>query len=106
MDGNKDESERCFAIAQRCIAAGHTEKAIKFLRKAERLYPSKKAQGTFLGLFFGDNVKLAEFAISKAIQSSLLNSAPSSFGEIDQHWIEMKIRILTYIYCLVSKQES
>ena len=106
MDGNKDESERCFAIAQRCIAAEHTEKAIKFLRKAERLYPSKKAQGTFLGLFLGDNVKLAKFAIYKAIQTSLLNSAPPSFGEIDQHWIEMKIRILTYIDCLVSKKEN
>lgn len=46
MDGNKDESDRCFAIAQRCIAAGDTGKAVKFLRKAERLFPSKKAQGT------------------------------------------------------------
>lgn len=45
MDGNKDESDRCFAIAQRCVAAGNYEKAIKFLNKAERLYPSKKAQG-------------------------------------------------------------
>ncbi|KAK7112523.1 dnaJ homolog subfamily B member 14-like [Littorina saxatilis] len=44
MDGNKDESDRCFAIAQRCVAAGNYEKAIKFLNKAERLYPSKKAQ--------------------------------------------------------------
>ncbi|KAL8616929.1 hypothetical protein ACOMHN_041848 [Nucella lapillus] len=44
MDGNKDESERCIAIAQRCIADGKVEKAIKFLHKAERLYPSEKAQ--------------------------------------------------------------
>ncbi|XP_076459161.1 dnaJ homolog subfamily B member 14-like [Babylonia areolata] len=45
MDGNKDESERCIAIAQRCIAAGEIEKAVKFLKKADRLYPSEKAKG-------------------------------------------------------------
>ena len=45
MDGNKDESDRCFEIAKRCIAAGQIEKAVKFLKKAERLYPSQKAKG-------------------------------------------------------------
>ncbi|XP_076441670.1 dnaJ homolog subfamily B member 14-like [Babylonia areolata] len=44
MDGNKDESDRCYAIALRCVAAGNIEKAIRFLKKAERLYPSDKAQ--------------------------------------------------------------
>ncbi|KAL8616939.1 hypothetical protein ACOMHN_041857 [Nucella lapillus] len=44
MDGDKNESERCIAIAQRCIADGKVKKAIKFLHKAERLYPSEKAQ--------------------------------------------------------------
>ncbi|KAK7506214.1 hypothetical protein BaRGS_00002326 [Batillaria attramentaria] len=44
MDGNKDESERCFSIAMRCIAAGDSEKAMRFLRKAERLFPSEKAK--------------------------------------------------------------
>nr|XP_006822895.1 PREDICTED: dnaJ homolog subfamily B member 12-like [Saccoglossus kowalevskii] len=44
MDGNKDESERCIEIAQQYIASGNCEKAIKFLQKADRLYPSKKAK--------------------------------------------------------------
>ncbi|XP_070545453.1 dnaJ homolog subfamily B member 14-like [Ptychodera flava] len=44
MDGNKDESERCIEIAQKCIAQGLREKAVKFLQKAERLYPSKRAK--------------------------------------------------------------
>ncbi|PVD37526.1 hypothetical protein C0Q70_00120 [Pomacea canaliculata] len=43
MDGNKDESERCIGIAVQSIAAGNTDKAIKFLKKAQRLFPSKKA---------------------------------------------------------------
>lgn len=45
MDGNKDESERCISLAQKCLAAGDTSKALKFLNKAEKLYPSQKAKG-------------------------------------------------------------
>ncbi|CAL1527453.1 unnamed protein product [Lymnaea stagnalis] len=43
MDGNKDESERCLNIAVGYIASGQKEKATKFLIKAQKLYPSKKA---------------------------------------------------------------
>ena len=45
MEGNKDESERCISIAQRLIADGDKDKALKFLNKAEKLYPSVKAKG-------------------------------------------------------------
>ncbi|XP_046364977.1 dnaJ homolog subfamily B member 14-like [Haliotis rufescens] len=44
MDGNKDESIRCVNIAQKYIAVGENEKAIKFLNKALRLYPLEKAK--------------------------------------------------------------
>jgi DnaJ family protein B protein 12 len=44
MDGNKDESERCIQIAERRIRDGDFEQAIKFLRKADKLYPSIAAQ--------------------------------------------------------------
>ncbi|KAH7932091.1 hypothetical protein HPB51_029508 [Rhipicephalus microplus] len=44
MEGNKEESKRCIQLAQIYIAQGHKEKALKFLRKAEHLYPSKLAK--------------------------------------------------------------
>ncbi|XP_060586084.1 dnaJ homolog subfamily B member 12-like isoform X1 [Ruditapes philippinarum] len=44
MEGNRDESEKCISIAQKCINAGAYEKALKFLNKAERLYPTQKAK--------------------------------------------------------------
>ncbi|XP_035217586.1 dnaJ homolog subfamily B member 14-like [Stegodyphus dumicola] len=44
MDGNKDESERCISIAQKYINEGDRSKALKFLYKAERLYPSQRAK--------------------------------------------------------------
>lgn len=47
MDGNKDDAEKCVRIAERCIRAGDKEKALKFLNKAERLYPSDRAKGKF-----------------------------------------------------------
>lgn len=88
MDGNKDESARCVAIAQRAIDAGNIEKAVKFLRKAERLYPSKKAQGTFLGLFLGSEVTRLKLAISQRIYSSShrIQRRPA-FWEIPKYWI-------------------
>ena len=45
MEGNRDESERCMKLAEDYIKLGLTEKAKKFLHKAERLYPSKQAKG-------------------------------------------------------------
>lgn len=46
MDGNKDESNRCINIALNAAKAGDFQKALKFLRKADSLYPSQKAKGT------------------------------------------------------------
>jgi len=48
MEGNRDESERCMKLAEDYIKLGLTEKAKKFIHKAERLYPSKKAKGVFV----------------------------------------------------------
>ncbi|KAH9361559.1 hypothetical protein HPB48_001436 [Haemaphysalis longicornis] len=50
MEGNKEESKRCIQLAQSYIAQGHKEKALKFLRKAEHLYPSKLAKACLAGM--------------------------------------------------------
>ena len=44
MEGNKDESERCISLAIQYSKQGDDEKALKFLNKAERLYPTQKAK--------------------------------------------------------------
>lgn len=44
MDSNKDECNRCIAIARRSIAEGNSDKARKFLEKAERLFPTHQAK--------------------------------------------------------------
>ncbi|EEC05135.1 molecular chaperone, putative [Ixodes scapularis] len=44
MEGNKEESKRCIELAQLFISQGQKEKALKFLHKAEHLYPSKLAK--------------------------------------------------------------
>ena len=46
MEGNRGESDRCVKLAEDYIKLGLSEKAKKFLHKAERLYPTKKAKGT------------------------------------------------------------
>jgi len=45
MEGNRDESDRCINLAEDYIKRGLNDKAKKFLHKAERLYPSKRAKG-------------------------------------------------------------
>jgi len=44
MESNKDEADKCLELALRFIRQGQKEKAEKFVRKAERLYPSSRIQ--------------------------------------------------------------
>ncbi|KAK7930512.1 hypothetical protein WMY93_006907 [Mugilogobius chulae] len=44
MEGNRDEAEKCIKIATRALDAGDKEKALKFLNKAEKLYPTDRAK--------------------------------------------------------------
>ncbi|XP_059197603.1 dnaJ homolog subfamily B member 14 [Centropristis striata] len=44
MEGNRDEAEKCINIATRSLKAGDKEKALKFLIKAEKLYPTDRAK--------------------------------------------------------------
>lgn len=46
MESNRDEAERCIEIAVTALRQSKLEKAEKFLRKAENLYPTQKAKGT------------------------------------------------------------
>lgn len=44
MEGNRDEAEKCIHIATKALEAGDKEKALRFLNKAEKLYPTDKAK--------------------------------------------------------------
>ncbi|CAL9699285.1 unnamed protein product [Knipowitschia caucasica] len=44
MEVNRDEAERCIAIAARALALDQPEKALRFLEKAQRLFPTEKAR--------------------------------------------------------------
>lgn len=44
MEGNRDEAEKCIKIAKTAIEAGDNDKALKFLNKAEKLYPTDRAK--------------------------------------------------------------
>lgn len=45
MEGNRDEAEKCIHIATKALEAGDKEKALRFLNKAEKLYPTDRAKG-------------------------------------------------------------
>lgn len=45
MEGNKDDAAKCLKLAEKFIASGNRDKALKFLAKSIKLYPTKKAEG-------------------------------------------------------------
>ena len=46
MEGNKDEAMKCCHLAEKFIRAGYHEKALKFLNKSKKLFPTEKAEGS------------------------------------------------------------
>jgi hypothetical protein len=48
MDANKLDSEKCIKIAQDALRNGDFQKALKFLEKSEKLYPTEIAKGRSL----------------------------------------------------------
>lgn len=41
MEGNKDESKRCMAIAEQALSRKDFNKAVKFAQKADQLYSTE-----------------------------------------------------------------
>lgn len=92
MEGNKDEAERCTELAERYVREKRFDEAEKFLRKAQRLYPTKKAEGERdmirsllclgspgMGFFFGGG-REREFVFSAKILVSLVARVLFFFG--------------------------
>lgn len=50
MDGNKDEAERCMELAERYLREKKYDEAEKFIRKAQKLYPTKKVEDVLAGV--------------------------------------------------------
>lgn len=45
MEGNRDEAEKCIEIAREALEAANRERALRFLHKAQKLYPTETARG-------------------------------------------------------------
>ncbi|XP_035179948.1 dnaJ homolog subfamily B member 14 isoform X1 [Oxyura jamaicensis] len=44
MEGNRDEAEKCIGIAREALEAGNRDRALRFLGKAQKLYPTDTAR--------------------------------------------------------------
>lgn len=51
MESNRDEADKCIDIAASSLRDGKLDKAEKFLKKAENLFPSQRAKGILCSLF-------------------------------------------------------
>ncbi|XP_039614130.1 dnaJ homolog subfamily B member 14 [Polypterus senegalus] len=86
MEGNRDEAEKCINIARNALEAGDRDKALKFLNKAQKLFPTDTAKvlldaltsnGTSAGN--GPRCRKAEESCNgKKSKSETDNATPSS----------------------------
>ena len=44
MESNRDEADKCLELAMKYVRQGNKEKAERFVRKAEKLFPSRRIQ--------------------------------------------------------------
>ncbi|XP_006133850.3 dnaJ homolog subfamily B member 14 [Pelodiscus sinensis] len=44
MEGNRDEAEKCIEIAREALEAANRDRALRFLHKAQKLYPTETAR--------------------------------------------------------------
>ncbi len=51
MDSNKDDAARCVEIGEAAFKQGDYNKALKFLGKAQKLYPSQKVRDLIYAVF-------------------------------------------------------
>lgn len=64
MEGNRDEAEKCIHIATKSLEAGDKEKALRFLNKAEKLYPTDKAKSKVTNVSVFSRSGLTELSAS------------------------------------------
>lgn len=64
MEGNRDEAEKCIHIATIALEDGDKEKALRFLNKAEKLYPTDKAKSKVTNVSVFSRSGLTELSVS------------------------------------------
>ena len=77
MEGNRDESEKCLRLATKYLKLGDKDKAIKFLNKAEKLYPSQHAKGMFVLISLRRGILRNLASIPKFSPSEVLSDSVS-----------------------------
>lgn len=66
MEGNRDEAEKCLKLATKALEDGNKDTALKFLNKAEKLYPTEDAKGIIHLSFTNGNVNVNVTRASQA----------------------------------------
>lgn len=89
MDGNKDEADKCIEIAEKCVREGNRDKAVRFLEKAERLFPTPRAKGKPLNLLYSNRFDVA------SCKAKILNVLFCIYG----HLLPASISMSFYSLC-------
>ncbi|XP_061848315.1 dnaJ homolog subfamily B member 14 isoform X3 [Colius striatus] len=80
MEGNRDEAEKCIGIAREALEAGNRDRALRFLGKAQKLYPTETAR-VLLEAIMKNGSTAGEGAYCRKPASSNEQSKPNSTKE-------------------------
>lgn len=101
MEGNKDEAERCIDYAQQAFNYGDRAKAEKFLKKAEKLYPTQKAKDLLTLLN-----KLEETNASTNSSSDDVRNRRGSSASTPSNFVNKHIKFLSIYNVIYTLKES
>lgn len=84
MESNRDEAERCISIALNAIKSQKAEKALRFLEKAQRLFPTDKARALIESLTNASQANGEPESTESSnprLRKNAAESAPTANGE-------------------------
>ncbi|KAM4704282.1 dnaJ homolog subfamily B member 12 [Rhinophrynus dorsalis] len=86
MESNRDEAERCIAIAVGAIKSQDPEKALRFLEKAQKLFPTERARVLIESIYQkGQSTNTQSDSTESPnprLRKNASDSAPSANGEV------------------------
>lgn len=98
MDGNKDEAQRCITIAQSAIASGNKQKALKFIKIAQRLNTNLSVNDLITACENLDSKDSTSPIHENITSNSNSNSKPStSTRELERNYTEENINLIRQV---------
>ncbi|XP_077218222.1 dnaJ heat shock amino-terminal domain protein (DUF1977) [Tasmannia lanceolata] len=97
MDGNKDEALRCIRIAESAIESGDKQRALKFIRIAQRLDHNLSVDDLFAACEMLDSTASTSSSKERVIEKEPVPRKEGNFSNGDQNYTDENVKIIREI---------